>query len=690
MMIVNRRGAWVVLLCGVVGLLAVWPTRAQPPGAQPDGASIPRFEPAPCPVQPPAGANVSCGYLVVREDRTKPDGRLIRVAVGIARATSPTPRPDPVVYLHGGPGMSVVRRVRWWPYASFRRERDVIVIDQRGAGLSQPGLDCPELRDVPVVTLLGGVRQGFTETNHAALALACHARLSSQGIDLTQYTNAASAADLDDLRKVLRYDQWNLFAWSAGTRLALAILRDYPAGVRSAILDSVYMPPSVDYYAELVPNAAKTLQTVFAACAAEPTCEQSYPALEALLLDTVDRLNAQPLAFKVAHPFTGEMIDARMNGPAFVGLLYRLLYENFNIGLVPKLIADVRRGDARALPALLREPLAEPSLYRVGMNHTIHCMEAAPFTTRDEIDAAWNTVDARYFGFYHWDVNPQAFMTFCGQWRGAAQPDPRDAEAVRSDIPTLILAGTFDPASPPAHGKLAAQTLAASFYIEFPTMGHFAWEYGGACPQRIALAFLDNPAQRPPEDCVAQMPRVKFLHEGQIVALPGLYRLADSILSEGYSARNVGPLLGILAILGLVPLITLAGEVAVRRRRRNTPSQPSPTSRVFGLRLAHVFAWLIMMLNAVAAGVLGSNILGTLNNNPGMVNFGLPAALTPFLLIPLIAGGLATGLLALVGMAWAGRRWPIAARIGYLLVALGAFGLLAWMAAWGVLPVISL
>lgn len=643
-------------------------------GAMAQSAALPRFEAADCPVPVTNSNNVECGYLVVPEDRSRPEGRAIRLPVGIARSRAAQPRPDPVVYLHGGPGMSVVRRVWWWPNSPFRAERDVIVIDQRGAGLSQPALDCPEMRDIPVETLTRNMTFEQAVIYHTERANQCRERLTRQGIDLAMYTNTQSAADLDDLRKVLGYEQWNLFSWSAGTRLALTILRDHPDGVRSAILDSVYMPPSADYYANLMPYAAQTLQRVFEACAADAMCNRTYPDLKGLLFDTVDRLNAEPLTFTVNHPYTGKPFEARMNGPAFVGLLYRALYEEWNIALTPKLIADVRRGNTQALPELLRDPLAEPSLYRLGMNHSIHCSEAAPFTSLEKIDAAWATVDAHFLGFYHFDVNPQAFMRVCKTWP-IEPPDPRVNEPVTSDIPALIFMGTFDPASPPVYGKLAAQTLSSSYYVEFPTMGHFAWEYGGTCPKQIALDFLNNPAEQPDTSCINEMPRIRFVTDADIYALPGLYRLIDSIAAEGYTLQNIGPIMVFAALVILAPLMAL---ISLIRRR--------PKRGAWMLWPAHLFAGLIVSLNSAAIVVVFREINAMTLTRQSLVGYGLPASAAPYMLVPLVAGLIGAGLLLLTAIAWSKRYWTFAGRVYYTLLAVSALGLVGWMAYWSLLP----
>ena len=82
--------------------------------------------------------------LTVPENRSDPDSRGIRLAVAIRKATAPTPKPDPIVFLTGGPGGTGLAEgpgvaKKWHP------DRDVIFLDQRGALKSVPFLSCPEV-----------------------------------------------------------------------------------------------------------------------------------------------------------------------------------------------------------------------------------------------------------------------------------------------------------------------------------------------------------------------------------------------------------------------------------------------------------------------------------------------------------------------------------------------------------------
>jgi pimeloyl-ACP methyl ester carboxylesterase len=202
---------------------------------------VPRFEPAPCPKLPGAEelAKASCGYLVVPENRSRPEGRTIRLLVAKYPARSAEKRPDPIVYLAGGPGDIAPLEVNGFIAADFIRDRDIYVVSQRGTMFSEPALTCVA-PDAFARELLGlRFYSEATMRAHLAATEACHRDLAATGADLSAYNSTESAADFADLRKVLGFDVWNVYGTSYGSYLAQTLMRDHPEGIRSVVLDSV-------------------------------------------------------------------------------------------------------------------------------------------------------------------------------------------------------------------------------------------------------------------------------------------------------------------------------------------------------------------------------------------------------------------------------------------------------------------
>ena len=403
-------------------LPTVIPT-AEPTLTQADYTPV--FEPADCPFDLPAGQvegeTVECGYLVVPEDRSDPDSRDVRLAGAIFHSPGGATEPDPIIYLSGGPGASALEFI----YLSFEKfapafaaNRDLIMFDQRGVGRSEPALDCPAIVELSLELLdleLDG--QQLTEREIFGLLvdtlLSCKEDLSAVA-DLSAYNTAASAADVNDLRLALGYEQVNLWGASYGTRLALGVMRDYPEGVRSVVLDSVY-PPDVDLYLEGPANASRAFNLLFESCAADEACNAAYPNLRTVFFDTVDRLNENPASSEITDPFAGESYDAVFDGDTLLGLLFQLLYETEIVPSLPQLIYDASQDSFDMLELIRGQLIAQISVSSRGMMFSVQCNEEFAFNSLKQFE----TVLAGYpelAGLYENSVIGKLAFQICEAW----------------------------------------------------------------------------------------------------------------------------------------------------------------------------------------------------------------------------------------------------------------------------------
>lgn len=452
---------------------------------------------------------MQCGFLTVPEDRAQPEGRSIQLAVAVFKARGADPLPDPVVWLDGGPGGETLGGTTEYFAGGFASElqerRDIVFFDQRGVGLSKPSLDCPEYTNALYETL--NVRLSRAEVNardEQALG-ACRDRLQAAGVNLAAYTSVASVADVRDLMAALGYQEWNVFGVSYGTRLALTMMRDAPQGVRSVILDSTY-PPQVNRYVDLPEQAEQAFKTVFEGCANDPKCNAAYPNLEETFYHLVRSLNQKPVTIPTQNVFDGQSYDVLIDGEQVIGMLFTSLYITSMLPELPLIISEADAGLAQGETSALEywawviflfEGLSE------GVYYSVECGEEAAFSTPEELLAAAEDLRPELRSYY---ADP-AFLTFCRTW-GSHKAEPRENQPVSSSIPTLILAGEYDPVTPPAYGRLAAETLSESYFFEFPGVGHAA--FSQACPLQIITAFVENPAQAPDPACIATMAGPEF------------------------------------------------------------------------------------------------------------------------------------------------------------------------------------
>jgi pimeloyl-ACP methyl ester carboxylesterase len=471
------------------------PMSPTPTPSTPSMVYQPYFESASCNFPVPAGYNPECGYLIVPENRSRGDSPLIRLHVAIFRKRSGLPVSDPVVHLAGGPGSSslgVANYIFGRGLDAILDQRDFILFDQRGTGYSQPRLDCPERTSVTGMLLERGLIAEGSDQIILDAFRRCRDRLVGQGIDLTAYQSAVSAADLNDLRLALGYDKLNLYAVSYGTRLALTLMRDHPDAVRSAVLDSVY-PLQINLYTALAPNAERAFNVFFDRCAAEPACSTNYPNLRAYFYQVVDQLNANPIS--VSLYADGREQSARVDGGLLIDILFVGLYNPAVTASMPQMIYDIPQGNYN----ILRERLA---LYfdtsgALGMQMSVQCAEEFPFNAPQEAYAVAQNLQPQIAAFYPASVQP--LFAVCKEW-GTVSPDPRENLPVSSDIPALILAGDQDPITPPDWGTMVAQNLSHAYFHVFAGQGHWVTR-SSRCALSMALSFWNDPTIDPGYIC---------------------------------------------------------------------------------------------------------------------------------------------------------------------------------------------
>lgn len=471
------------------------------------------WRPAACPFALPddliQGQDVECGYLPVYETPGDKEGRVIRLAVAIFHPPGGAVYDDPVIYLSGGPGVSVLKEFRYqyemMSAPVFAVGRSLVVFDQRGVGLSQPALNCPEFnqlsRELNALQSDGQVVEADSAAEMALKSLqACRVRLS-QVSDLSAYHSENSAADIYELVNALNYDSINLWGGSYGTRLALEVMREYPQILRSVVLDAVY-PPDVDLFVQSPGNLDRALKALFDACATNSVCNNENPDLERVFFDTIDELNRNPVLREIEDPFIGEEYSILIDGDMLLTFSFQLLYDSHLRYFIPQIIYDASRGEFNYMEKVYISMLNLSYLSSRGMMLSVQCHEEAPFSTSDQ----YSDMLARYpelKGMFQYSIMGGLIYRTCEIW-DAGQAGERANQAVVSDLPALILTGEFDPVTPPDWGFHAAETLSRSYAYEYPGIGHGA-SIVHSCPMSMLTDFWQNPANEPDDSCIQNM-----------------------------------------------------------------------------------------------------------------------------------------------------------------------------------------
>lgn len=455
---------------------------------------------------------MTCGFVSVPENRAGDPSQTIDLAVVVYHSTSTNPAPDPVVFLQGGPGGEAVKMsadAYQYLVEPFISERDFVTFDQRGTGLSDPPLKCDELDKAYRQDIYGMLDPESREYVYKNALLSCNGLLLANGIELNSYSTVESAADLRDIVKVLGYEKVNLFGASYGTRLALVTMRNHPEIVRSAILDSV-VPVETNVLHEYPASVDSALSKLFSSCAANPECSRAYPDLENVFWDLVEKLDARPITLSTSAYPMGTVMET-VDGYYLLSVILGLEKVSYFINTAPQTIYRVKEQD---LSTLIAAQYALPYAFdgiNPGLYVSMMCREHVLATTEDELRATSTQVDVETFIWRPFYGNFGEMFNACKSW-GAVGPDLGEKDAVVSDIPSLVIAGAFDPATPPFYGKQAAENLPNSFYFEFPNMGHVP-TFGdlSGCAMQVALDFLENPIIEPERSCLNEMQEVEFL-----------------------------------------------------------------------------------------------------------------------------------------------------------------------------------
>ena len=390
---------------------------------------------------------------------------------------------------------------------------DVVFFDQRGTGLSEPSLRCPEVRDNVISSFAEDLRAPEDAARTNAALLKCHDRLAGEGVDFGAYNSAASASDVADVMSALGYGDYSIYGISYGTRLALTVMRDHPEHVRSVVLDSTLPPPGhwlVRGGQELRPCAEHAVRRLQGRRGLQRRVPEPG---EQDFFDLVAKLNKEPVIVEPQDPSTQKTARVVINGDRLARRAHGrrcTTHSSFQ-----SCRSRPRRSRKETLGLL--NVLAEQIVFSFadlsdGMAASVNCHDETPFNTEETVTEAnrgvrKEIVDSGYWP--HKQRRARARVGLCNAW-GAGTADARENEAVSSDIPTLILAGEYDPITPPAWGKLAAQTLSHSFVVEFPATGHGALSGQFPCASTIMAAFRDDPSKQPDTSCTAAIPPPAF------------------------------------------------------------------------------------------------------------------------------------------------------------------------------------
>lgn len=443
----------------------------------------------------PAGR--SCFALAVPLDRTGDVPGSVKLWVERIPAEQAT-RP-PLFLIPMGPGNSAtwlfddvwIERV----LGSVRRSRDIVLLDQRGTGRSDPLL-CPAL-------------QAASSSDWSPADVSdCAASLEPRQ---AFHTVGDMAADIDAVRSALGADEIALFGDTSGASVALEYARRHPDRVERLLLQS---PRSLGPYDPLHRGSLQAAARILSDLCAAGRCEAATPDIVGDVRALVERLERQPLT-GTAIDNLGRPFAAEMDGYGFLNLLAKAEVTRFVFAELPAAVHSALRGDP--LPLLRShhrlhdtqrwpKPVRETSL---AAYLAMRCAQAElPWTSTTPLaarraSAEWlvEGLPPYVFGPFGAATAVRGVIEHCAHWPVAATaPDPRPLPAV----PTLVLAGERSVVGPVEVAREVAAALPGAHLLAVPDAGHHVLHLNVAdCEREVVDRFLasEEPAHDRPWEC---------------------------------------------------------------------------------------------------------------------------------------------------------------------------------------------
>lgn len=416
---------------------------------------------------------VRCGRLTVPEDRSRRGGRT--VSLRIVLLPSPRPSRPPLFILQGGPGQAASDLASFYAetFAAARAARDIVLVDQRGTGGSNP-LFC---RGDGSDQTPQGYLQGLFPLD---VVRRCRAELERRA-DLRRYGTADAVADLEAVREALGAERVSLYGTSYGTRVALHYAQLHPGRVEAMILKGT-VPQDEVIPRDFARNSERALGIVAADCAADAACAARFPNFRGNVAAVFARLDGGPVQATVARAGTAP-VTLSLSRDEVAAALRNMLQSTGTQAALPSLFEAAASGDFAPLADMILRlrHAAAAALYQ-GMTLSVICTEDAPLLRSNTADADRDT-----FLQSTWT---RSVVEACRLWPRGPMPT-RLRASPRLSVPTLLVSGFADPATPPAGAERVMRALPNSRHMVVRNGSHSFTGMRG-CVDRVMVTFLDT------------------------------------------------------------------------------------------------------------------------------------------------------------------------------------------------------
>lgn len=449
-----------------------------------------------------------CGFVTVPENYAHPEGRQLNIHYAVLPAIKPSFTKEALLAIAGGPGQSAIENAPTFDrmLSKVRQQRDILLIDQRGTGQSNL-LQCE-----------GEGFEGALSLNEDDLDIASETQKCLDGLDadVSQYGSEIALKDFEAVRAHLGYDKLHVYGISYGTRMAQLYMRHYPQVLATVTLDGVVpMQQSVLHIGDAIDRAIGLLLDD---CSSNALCHGQFADLEQDLQQVNTRLAQAPVSSQVRDPLTNEPLTLVMTRAKFMGALRMALYTPNIRALLPHAIHQAAQDNFQAIMGLYALTIDSTGI-ATGMHSSVVCGEDWQRFSQVEHQQA----EQNYFTREMVD----AFDLSCPIWNVPAV-DAEFSAPITSNIPTLVLSGQLDPATPPSWGEMAMAQLSNAKHFIAPYATHGV-AYQSCGNDLIAQLVSNNSLDGLSDDCLSKDVRRNFyLNANTVEALPAAKQALSS------------------------------------------------------------------------------------------------------------------------------------------------------------------
>jgi pimeloyl-ACP methyl ester carboxylesterase len=452
------------------------------------------FEAVTCPpeVSVVSVSPISCGYVIVPENRSQPGGRTVRIFVFRIAPDGP-PTGPPVLYVGGEIGFSFdytnVNDV-----ARTLPGHELIAVELRGTGHSEPNLSCPEVEALSGRARAEPIDDAGMRAAFLAAVASCRARIAAQGIDPADFDIQALGADILDVAGALGLGNWEILSKGSTSRAVFEAMRSNPSGLGGVVL---YNPefPDTDPFVQAFESTRASVAHLANLCHADASCRRRFPSLQADVQLALDRLQASPVRVRSGGA------SVLMDGAALLRSLRESLSSMSAQSLndLPATITAIAHG-VEVIPTLTHLAVRDESSQTYcsgylptclmnlnqGAYYSVLCRDEEPFADVGALsglaagDPSWSA-----------DYLDSPYLDVCQAWN--VQPGGREVtEPVTSNLPAFLESGALSPFVSPQVIRAGIGSLGNASIGISPIHSDGGYFDRAHC-RDLRLSFFDDP-----------------------------------------------------------------------------------------------------------------------------------------------------------------------------------------------------